>query len=93
MAIRLIRKQARGFKVGEWLFLFDCEDTHNGLTHRGSYQIGEIKRRTESTLTFMCAGAEGSSTNWAVLEFPREQEIHRIAGEPLAFIIREDEFT
>jgi hypothetical protein len=93
-AIRLIRKRARGFRVGECLFLFDCVDPFNGFTYRGSYQIREIKHLTESTVTFICDGTGlHSSTTWACIEFQRDQEVHRIAGEPLGYIIREDEFT
>jgi hypothetical protein len=92
MAIRLIRKQARGFRVGEWLFLFNCHDSMSGLTHRGTYQIREIKRQTESTVTFICDGTGvHSSTSWALVEFLRDQEVHRLAGEPLSYIIREEE--
>lgn len=95
MAIRLIRKQARGFRVGEWLFLFDCKDSTHDVTYRGAYEIREIKWQTESTVTFYCAGVTPlqSSTTWAMVEFLRDQEVHRIAGEPLGYIIHEEELA
>lgn len=52
-AARLIRKRARGFRVGEWLYLFECYDAYDGRTLRGPYLITEIKYHTESTVTFM----------------------------------------
>lgn len=53
MAIRLIRKQARGFRVGEWLYLFECYDAYDNSTLRGAYLITEVKHHTESTVTFV----------------------------------------
>lgn len=52
MAVRLIRKQARGFRVGEWLYLFECYDAYDNSTLRGPYLITEVKRHTELTVTF-----------------------------------------
>lgn len=91
MAIRLIRKQARGFRVGEWLFLFGATCPITGRTFRGAYEISEIKRMSDTTLTFMLDGTAASSHEWATVEFLRDQEVHRIAGEPLGFIIHEEE--
>lgn len=91
-AIRLIRKQTRGFRVGEWLYLFGCRV--DGELVYGSFYINEIKKHNESTRTFLCRGAPGaSSKTWAVMEFPSTYELHRIAGEPLGCIIREEEFA
>lgn len=92
MAIRLIRKRVRGFRQGEWLYLFGCRI--DGDLVYGSFYIEEIKKHSESTRTFLCKGVPGaSSRNRVLVEFISEHELHRIAGEPLGAIIREDEFT
>lgn len=51
-SVRLIRKQARSFRVGEWLFLFECYDGYDNTTLRGPYLITEVKHHTDSTVTF-----------------------------------------
>jgi hypothetical protein len=50
---RLIRKAARGFRVGEWLYLFESWDGYTGETLSGSWYIDEIKHHTDETVTFM----------------------------------------
>lgn len=92
MAVRLIRKQVRGFRQGEWIF-FDSFYDDKGPIH-GSYYIREIKKHTEATRTFLCEGVRGASTrDWIVVEFLSATELYRIAGEPVAIIIHEEEFA
>jgi hypothetical protein len=115
MAVRLIRKQARGFRVGEWLYLFECYDAYDGKTLRGPYLITEVKHHTESTVTFMTkpirhvyfgqvySGIDTVVANsphgtyvahgHRMFEFSRDAELHRLAGEPVTFVVQENEFT
>lgn len=114
-AVRLIRKQARGFRDGEWLYLFECYDAYNNTTLRGPYLITEVKHHTESTVTFhtkpirhvpfgtiyngldaiVANSPHGTfvASGYRSFEFDRDTELHRIAGEPLTDIIREEEFA
>lgn len=94
--IRLIRKQARGFRTGEILYLHSCDTGELYGTLRGSFMIGEIKHQSDTGVSFFIdACFPGQSTlrptqGHFLVEFARDQLLYRLAGEPLTQIIEEE---
>lgn len=92
----LIRKQARGFRVDEVLFLYNCRDVYHGILS-GPFWIREIKHMTDTTVTFIVWPAVGRGFGGAwkagvrsyALEFLRDQPLHRISGPIVSTIIEE----
>jgi hypothetical protein len=95
-AIRLIRKQARGFRTGETLYLYHCDTGDRYGVLSGPFEITEIKHQSDMTVSFFIGSIfPGQSTlrptqGLFLVEFKRDELLHRLAGEPLRFLIQEE---
>jgi hypothetical protein len=82
--------------VGELLFLYGCDtgDLYGML--KGPFEITAIKHRSDTGVTFFigaCFPGQSSlrpTQGIFVVEFLRDQQLYRLAGEPLSTIIEEE---
>jgi hypothetical protein len=94
---RLIRKQARGFQLGEWMYLFGDEQIlHWSRPMIGSFQVIDIFSGPQDDTLFVVVAPYEFAVHPSRLEHlsvyvPSQMYLHRIAPDPLAFVLREQE--